>query len=67
MAYLIQLLLQQLHLVLLDDQMAIVQVFDDVVIVLTINVDDDGLDRWLASDEDACTSGGGQLAASRGS
>lgn len=41
--------------VLLDDEVRLVEVLDDVIVVLAVDVDDDGLDGRLALDEDTCT------------
>ena len=52
MTYVLQFLLEQLHHVLLDNQCLFVKVFDDDVVVDTVQVNDDGLDGGFALDED---------------
>jgi len=50
--HIFQLGLQQLDHVLFDDEARLVEVFDDVIVALLVDVDDDGLDGRLALDED---------------
>jgi hypothetical protein len=52
--YVLQLLLQHVHHVLLDNQMLLVEVFNDDVVVGAVKMDNDGLDGRLTLDEHAC-------------
>lgn len=59
--HVLQLLLEQLHHVLLDYQPLLVEVFDDEIVVFAVEMDNDGLDRRLALDEDTLDGENGQL------
>ena len=51
--YIFELFLELGYHALLDDEMRLVQVLDDVLVTLSIDGDDDGLDRGVALDQDA--------------
>lgn len=51
--YILELLLEELHHVLLDDDALLVEVLDDEVVVDAVDVDDDGFDGGIAFDQDA--------------
>lgn len=51
----VQLLLERLHHGLLDHNVLVVEDLDDELVVeLIVDVDDDGLDRRVALDQDTC-------------
>lgn len=52
--YLLQLVLELGDLVRLHEDAALVEVLDDVVVVLLVNGDDDGLDGGVAFDKNTC-------------
>lgn len=51
MTYVLEFLLEQLHHVFLNNQSLLIKIFDDDIVVNTIQVNDDGLDGWFALDE----------------
>ena len=52
--HIFELLLEQGNHVLLDNDALLVEVLDNKVVILAVNVDNDGLDRGVALDEHAC-------------
>lgn len=54
MAHILQSPLQLADHVFLDDDTLLVEVLDDEVMVLTVDVHDDGLDGGIALDQHAC-------------
>lgn len=51
----LQHLLELLQHRFLDHDVLVIQVVDDVLVAaLGVNIDDDGLDRWVALDQDTC-------------
>lgn len=52
-SYLLKPQLQLLQLALLDHERLVVQVFDDVVVFVLVDLEDDGFDGGVAFDEDA--------------
>jgi hypothetical protein len=53
-AYVLELLLQRSDHVLLDNDTLLVEILDYVVMVVAIDVDNDGFDGWVALNEHAC-------------
>lgn len=53
-AYLFESLFQAWQLALLDNEGLIVEIFDDVVMFVLINFEDDGLDGGIAFNQNAC-------------
>ncbi len=51
--YLVKLFLETWKLDFLDDEGLVVQVFDDVIVLLLVDLKDNGFDRGVAFDQDA--------------
>jgi len=51
--YILELLLQELHHVLLNDQVGFIEILNDDVMVLAVEMDDDGLDGGFALNKHA--------------
>jgi hypothetical protein len=58
--YILQLLLQQSHHILLDYYTLLVQILDDELMAIAVNIDDNGLDRRVAFDQHPCVRACGQ-------